>query len=224
VGVCEGYLGIPVNWELWVHLFRAELFTQPTTEPRTRRAVRADGMSLALRAQFKDVYIPCTMTTNNAGWERGWFYLRNAEPGLPPYTGRVFKEKPSSWGYGVSTPQHRRRQESVLGALRYLSEQGLTAASVLAFLHHRRVVPLMERLLCIFQMTEEADPVALARSRMLPTPLGRPYALTRARNTVDTRMPMHPDRTPWDLEMLPTGPLVSVILDFVLVLGVASAS
>jgi hypothetical protein len=95
---------------------------------------------------------------------------------------------------------------------------------VLAFLHHRRIVPLMERPLCIYEMTEAADPVALARSRMLPTPLGRPYALTRARNAVDTRMPMHPDRTPWDLEMLPTGPLVSVILDFVLVLGVASAS
>jgi hypothetical protein len=25
VGVCEGFLGIPVNWDLWVHLFRAEL-------------------------------------------------------------------------------------------------------------------------------------------------------------------------------------------------------
>jgi hypothetical protein len=23
VGVCEGYLGIPVNWDLWIHLFRA---------------------------------------------------------------------------------------------------------------------------------------------------------------------------------------------------------
>jgi hypothetical protein len=67
VGVCEGYLGIPVNWELWVHLFRGELFTQPTTEPRTRRAVRAGGMSLALRGRFKDIYIPCTMTSNNAG-------------------------------------------------------------------------------------------------------------------------------------------------------------
>jgi hypothetical protein len=22
VGVCEGFLGIPVNWDLWVHLFR----------------------------------------------------------------------------------------------------------------------------------------------------------------------------------------------------------
>jgi hypothetical protein len=82
----------------------------------------------------------------------------------------------------------------------------------------------MERPLCIYDMTEEADPIALARSRMLPTPLGRPYALTRARNTVDTRMLAHPDRTPWDLEMLPTGPLVSMILDSVLVLGVASAS
>jgi hypothetical protein len=84
MGVCEGYLGIPVNWDLWIHLFRAELFTQPTSEQRTRRAVRAGGMSLALRGQHKDDYIPCTMTTNNAGWERGWFYLRNDEPGLPP--------------------------------------------------------------------------------------------------------------------------------------------
>jgi hypothetical protein len=100
----------------------------------------------------------------------------------------------------------------------------LTAASVLAFLHHRRVVPLMERLLCIFQMTEEANPVALARSRILPTPLRRPYALTQVRNAVDTRMLAHSDRTPWDLEMLPTGPLVSSIPDSVLVLGVASAS
>jgi hypothetical protein len=109
VGVCEGYLGIPVNWELRLHLFRAELFMQPTTEQRTGRVVRAGGMSLALQTQFKDDYIPCTMTTNNVGWERGWFYMRNAEPGLPPYTGLVFREKPDSWSYGVSTPQHRRR-------------------------------------------------------------------------------------------------------------------
>jgi hypothetical protein len=84
VGVCEGFLGIPVNWDLWVHLFRAELYMLPTTETRTRRAVRAGGMSLAVRSQRKDDYIPSTMTTNNADWERGWFYLRNAEPGLPP--------------------------------------------------------------------------------------------------------------------------------------------
>jgi hypothetical protein len=223
VGVCEGYLWIPVNWELWIHLFRAELFTQLTTEQRTRRAVHAGGMSLALRTQYKDDYIPCTMTTNNVDWERGWFYLRNTEPGLPPYTGLVFREKPNSWGYGVSTPQHRRRLGSLLAALKNLTTRGLTAAGVLAFLHHCRIMPLMERPLCIFEMTEVADPVALARSRMLPTPLERGYALTRARNTVDTRM-LHQDRSPWDLEMLPTGPLVSMVLGPLFILDVAPSS
>jgi hypothetical protein len=218
VGVCEGYLGIPVNWELWVHLFRAELITQPTTEPRTRRAVRAGGMSLAVRGQLKNSYIPCTMTTNNAGWERGWFYLRNAEPGLPPYTGRVFKERPDRWGYGLPTANHRARQDSVLAALQRLAREGLNAMGVLAFLHHRRIVPLMQRPLCIFEMTEAANPVDLARSRMLPTPLERPYALTRARSAVDTRTPPPAGRTPWDLEMLPTGPLVSRVFCSVLVL------
>jgi hypothetical protein len=211
VGISEGYLGIPVNWDLWIHLFRAELFTQPTTEQRTRRAVRAGGMSLALRAQYKDDYIPCTMTTNNAGWERGWFYLRNAEPGLPPYTGLVLREKPDSWSNGVSPPSHRRRLDSLLDALRNLAARGLTAAIVLALLHHRRVVPLMERPLRIFEMTEMANPVALVRSRMLPSPLLREYAATRARSTIDTRL-LRSDRSLWDLEMLPTGPLVSRIL------------
>jgi hypothetical protein len=133
----------------------------------------------------------------------------------------VFKKRPDSWGYGVSTAQHRARQESVLAALQRLARHGLNAMGVLAFLHHRRVVPVMERPLCIFEMTEAANPVDLARSRMLPTPLERPYALTRAQSAVDTRTPPPAGRTPWDIEMLPTGPLVSLALNFVLVLGLA---
>jgi hypothetical protein len=211
MGVCEGYLGIPVNWDLWIHLFHAELFTQPTTEQRTRRAVRVGGMSLTLRGQYKDDYIPCTMTTNNAGWERGWFYLRNVEPGLPPYTGLVLRERHDSWSHGVSSVQHRRRLDSLLAALRNLAGRGLTEATVLAFLHHRRFVPLMERPLRIFEMTETVNPVALARSRMLPSPLLREYAATRARSAVDTRS-LRSDRSLWDLEMLPTLFLILLML------------
>jgi hypothetical protein len=48
VGVCEGFLGIIVNWDLWVHLFRAELHRLTTHEPRVRRAVRASGLSISL--------------------------------------------------------------------------------------------------------------------------------------------------------------------------------
>jgi hypothetical protein len=44
--------------------------------------------------------------------------------------------------------------ESLLAALRNLAGRGLNAEVVLAHLHHRRIVPLMERPLRIFEMTE----------------------------------------------------------------------
>jgi hypothetical protein len=88
VSVCEGFLGIPVNWVLWVHLFRVELHTLTTHEPRVRRTVRAGGLSISLRDSRREFYVPCTMTSNDAEWERGWFYLRNDGPGLPPAPAR----------------------------------------------------------------------------------------------------------------------------------------
>jgi hypothetical protein len=71
VGVCEGFLGIPVNWDLWVQLFRTELHTLATSETRVRRAVRAGGLTLVLRDSRKELYPLRTMTPNNADWRRG---------------------------------------------------------------------------------------------------------------------------------------------------------
>jgi hypothetical protein len=88
VGVCEGFLGILVNWDLWVHLFRAELHTLATGEARVRRAVRAGGLTIALQELRKELYPSCTMTSNNTEWERGWFYLRNDGADLPPTSAR----------------------------------------------------------------------------------------------------------------------------------------
>jgi hypothetical protein len=84
VGICEGFLGIPVNWDLWVHLFRAELHTLSTAETRVRRVVRVGGLSILLWDSCREFYPPCTITSNNAEWERGWFYLHNDGAGLPP--------------------------------------------------------------------------------------------------------------------------------------------
>jgi hypothetical protein len=44
--VCEGYLGIAPHWDLWTHLFSAELFASPTGERRVRMAVWAGGCIL----------------------------------------------------------------------------------------------------------------------------------------------------------------------------------
>jgi hypothetical protein len=109
--------------------------------------------------------------------------------------------------------------DSFLTALRDLAGRRLTAEVVLAHLHHRRIVPLMERPLRIFEMTEAVDPVALARSRTLQSPLLRDYAVTRARSAVDPRS-VRTNGSLWDLDMLPTGQLVSGVLDFVSILQV----
>jgi hypothetical protein len=133
VGICEGLLGILANWDLWVHLFCAELHTLTTPEPRVRRAVRASSMTISLRESRREFYIPCTMTSNNAEWERGWFYLRNDESGLPPYTGKVLKEKADSWWHGVSPSSRQDRLETALQAPKDLADAGLGACDALGF-------------------------------------------------------------------------------------------
>jgi hypothetical protein len=166
VAVCEGFLGIPVNWDLWVHLFR-ELHTLTMGEARTYRAVRASVLTLVLRDTSKELYPPCTMTSNNMDWEKGWFYLRNDGASLPPYTGKLLMAKTDAWHHGVSPPARQQRLESLLTALRHLADDGLGAASIIANFHHQRIVPLMERELCIFKMSDAANPVSLVRSWLL---------------------------------------------------------
>jgi hypothetical protein len=72
IDICEGFLGIPVNWDLWVQLFRVELHTLATGETQVLWAVRAGGLTFALRDSRKELYPLCTVTSNNAEWERGW--------------------------------------------------------------------------------------------------------------------------------------------------------
>jgi hypothetical protein len=198
-----------VNWDLWVHLFHAELHMLVTPEPRVRRAVRAGGVSISLRETRRELYIPCTMTSNNAKWERGWFYLCNDEPGLPSYTDKVLKEKADSWWHGVSPSSHQDRLKSAFLALKNLANVGLGAASVLANLHHRRIIPLMERRLRIFEMSEAADPVALAQLRLAHDPLPQEYAATRAKRAINLKAVKHGNDDLWSFIMLPHGPLVS---------------
>jgi hypothetical protein len=85
----------------------------------------------------------------------------------------------------------------------------LSAGCILANLHHRRINPLMERPLRIFEMHEEADPVALVQSWLLPDLLPQEYATTRARRAIDLRAAGNDEEALWAFTMLPVGPLVS---------------
>ena len=103
------------------------------------------------------MYIPYKMTTNNAGWKRGWFFLRNDGGRLPAFN-KVLRERPDAWKWGVSPPERQAKLTVYTDALRHLAKRGLTAAAVIANFHRQRVLPLMERKLAIYQLTPEAVP------------------------------------------------------------------
>jgi hypothetical protein len=107
VAVCEGYLGIAPHWDLWTHLFFAEIFASPTGERKVRAAVRAGGGTLLLRQSRASQYIPAILASSNKGWQRRWFYLRNDGELLPPFSQRVVTAATDAWRHG--TPHERQK-------------------------------------------------------------------------------------------------------------------
>jgi hypothetical protein len=78
-------------------------------------------------------------------------------------------EKGDSLHHSVSPSSHQARLDLLLAALKNLADAGLGAALVLPNLHHRRVVPLMERELRIHEMSEMANPTSLHARGSSPT-------------------------------------------------------
>jgi hypothetical protein len=149
-------LGIDPHWDVWTHFFSVELFASPTGERRVRAAVRAGGCILQLRQSRSSQYIPAVLASSNKGWQRRWFYLRNDDERLPLFSQRVVTVAADAWRYG--TPHDRQKNlEPLLKALEALRKGGLTVAGVIAVIHRRRVLPLAERRLPLWEMTPEAD-------------------------------------------------------------------
>jgi len=166
--VCEGYLGMMPHWDLWLHLYRGELFNAPTGTTSVRKPVRAGCLNLVLKTGKTErprEYIPVGLTSNHAGWDSQWFYLWNDDDLLPVYTGRLISERPAHWTYGV-VQVHQSRLDPLLDALKRLREEGLTAALVLLAVHHWRVLPLMSRPLRMDEMGPDVSSRDLEACRM----------------------------------------------------------
>jgi hypothetical protein len=107
------------QWNLWLHLFRAEFFAKKAEERGTRRVVRVGSCVLQVRSGQSDQYIPAQLVSSNSGWHDSWFYLRKDEGQLPRYTGRVLVAREENWSYGVVEVE-KPRLDPLLVALRKL--------------------------------------------------------------------------------------------------------
>jgi hypothetical protein len=203
--VCEGYLGVEPQWNLWLHLFKAELFAKKAGEKGLWCAARVGSCVLQVRSSRADLYILAHLISSNSGWHEGWFYLCNDENQLPRYTGRVLTAREDNWIYGVPEAE-KPRLDPLLAVLQQLRLRGLTAAAVATAFHRCRVMPLCQRCLRLDQMTPEAS---LEGSRMSHESLVLEEVLRWARRMVGNYKVEEVDRVP----MRPTQgfePVVSV--------------
>ena len=63
--------------------------------------MRAGGCTLQVCQDRLHLYILAQLTSSNRRWYTSWFYLRNDDGGLPPYTGRIVGSCPERWKWGV---------------------------------------------------------------------------------------------------------------------------
>jgi hypothetical protein len=195
------------QWNLWLHLFRAEFFAKKAGERGARCAVPVGSCVLQVRFGRGDQYISAQLISSNSGWHVADFTsvmttinYRGIPGGCSSLEGRTGR---MAWW-----TMRSQSLDPLLDALWRLRQRGLTARMVAAAFHRWRVMPLTHRRLRLDQMTLEAP---LEGSRMSHESLSLNEVARRARRMVGNFKPEDVDRVP----MRPTQgfePLVSVIV------------
>jgi hypothetical protein len=113
VAICEGYLGIDPDFELFMYLFKAAISFR-----ESRRVAPYGFCLLLLRRSRSSEYPHVTLHDSNKDWHRGWFYLKNQDVpgGLTEYVvdRQVPLKDPDSWSWGTPTPNQRRLGDHLL--------------------------------------------------------------------------------------------------------------
>jgi len=130
-------------------------------------------------------YIPTRLMSNHAQWDSQWFYLRNDEGLLPPYTGQLITARPLHWRYDI-TMEQQPQLRPLLGALQRLREEGLTIALVLLVVHPRRVLLLMAHPLRMYEMSPRAMSRDLEVCRMSSEALPNKVVAARVRAVISS--------------------------------------
>ena len=96
-----------------------EFFVASTDVKKVHMAVRAGGCTLQLRSRRVAQYIPASLVSSYKGWQNRWFYLRNDDGMLPPFSQRVVTAAGDNWRWGA-TRENQEKLQPILRALQKL--------------------------------------------------------------------------------------------------------
>ena len=112
IALCEGFLGISPNFDLWWYLLAVNLLKKQVGKQELSMLMGCAGIHL--RNKRVNEYPSMRLSTSNKGWHSHWFYVKDdvAAP-LPAFIGCLIEEFLESWRMWGSQIKTRRKYRTI---------------------------------------------------------------------------------------------------------------
>ncbi|KAE8805693.1 hypothetical protein D1007_18189 [Hordeum vulgare] len=161
--LCEGFLGIEPRLDLWQSLF---FFKQQSRKMDKAELEKFDGPrpmtpcgAALVHHRSKSGYPQMSLQESIKQWQRGFFYVKNANPAhdalnMPPFN----VDPPTKLNWGAKYPKSIPEVAQIGAHLDILKERGLLGRDLLTTMVSRRIPPLQRRPHLVCQISGWYDP------------------------------------------------------------------
>ena len=138
--LCECFLGIAPNWNLWKSLFMVRRMVG-----RSKQTYPVGGFGIQLRGDTS--YFQLKKSDSVQNWRKKWFYIRWDQEGLPEFAADRPLRRTNAWSHSLSK-EDKESTKPLLALLRGLlttlgREKG--GIHLIATFHRLKVQPLRRR-------------------------------------------------------------------------------
>jgi hypothetical protein len=161
VTLCEAYLRIIPDFDLWKYFFRVRRPQDPEVE-----LTISGGIVIHVKSGHGvDPYLEIPMPRSMKGWQKKWFYMQNNDSALvPSFTGG--RPIPlTSWGEGV-VGKDLSRIQPLREYLKQLRQEVLTGIHLLRTFFSHRIQPLWRRKIKMWMYPGSSCPDCLSTKEL----------------------------------------------------------
>ncbi|KAE8793783.1 hypothetical protein D1007_31526 [Hordeum vulgare] len=189
--LCECFVGIEPRVDLWRILFffkQQSIAMEKSEVEKLARPLPVTSCGAALvhhRSKSGFPQMPLQESINQ--WQRGFFYVKNADPAqdtlnVPPFN----IDPPTKLNWAARTPKLIPEVTLICAHLEILEKSGLLSRDLLTTMVTRRILLLQRRPHLVCQMSGRHDPYTLSTKRFTPGAVARRVNLISAARMDDS--------------------------------------
>ncbi|KAE8780490.1 hypothetical protein D1007_46377 [Hordeum vulgare] len=178
VVLCEGFVGIEPRVDLWrsQFFFKQQSITMEKSEVEKLKGPRPMtpcGAAL-VHHRSKSGFPQMPLQESIKDWQKGFFYVKNADPALDVLNMPPFDiAPPTRLNWDAKTPKPISEVALICAHLDIMDKGGLLGRDLLTTMVAHRILPLQRRPHLVCQMSDRHDPCRLSTKRFTPGDVAR---------------------------------------------------